>query len=557
MTQVCRPAKCIEAIRVALLDSCTFDPICGPLKGYAMGCIIEPEWSPEIEEGEESIVKDNCGNICLRDDRCDQIKRWNLAFKIKNPDPEFLALVSGDNLVVNDGNSVGVQHIAQGCSPYVFVELFEKTDDCQTGLPVYFRHIFPAVRLKWTGNEREGIFRILQIEGKSKDRLLSAVGTGPFDDIPAYATTAPAGTRSDYFWFEDTTVPTVACGAIEVPCPEPPGFLVLSQEFPDLDARAVWAVEEDGSSSVILTTLPEIGTNEVVPTVLGRSQDKSIFAILAMTGGASFTGDQFGDAWFVYDDSGVFVATGTGGGDQMQFAAYPAISPDNLNVAYRYDNTGGSGSIDKATLADVDTTIQPSNAGDDEDYRTVAWSPDGTMVAYFVETNSGGDYLVRVRTAAGVFVSESTVLLDAPYETVDSTSWPIMCDADSSFLHFFDNNDNFYKQDALTGVYTTFNHPTTPFAWDLSPDGTTVVYLAAITGTTAAIFTLDIASTVFTQRTTAFDLNGNSGMSISYSSDGTKAASLYQNGTGTRNNSIVIADLTVAVPTAPITHDLV
>jgi len=217
MTQVCRPAKCIEAIRVALLDQCTYQPVEGLVNGYAMGCIIEPEWSPEIEEGEESTVKDNCGNICLEDVRCDLIKRWNVSFKIKQPDPEFIQLTGGENLIVNDGTSVGVQHLAQVCSPYVFLELFEKTDDCQTGLPVYFRHVFPAIRLKHTGNEREGIFRTLTIEGKTTSVLLADVDDGPYNDIPGYATTAPAGSRSDYFWFEDTTVPTVACGAIEVP----------------------------------------------------------------------------------------------------------------------------------------------------------------------------------------------------------------------------------------------------------------------------------------------------------------------------------------------------
>ena len=93
MTEVCRPAKCIEAIRVALIDQCTLAPVPGPLNGYSMGCIIDPNWTPEIEAGEESVVKDNCGNICLRDDRCDLTKRWNLEFKIKEPDAEFLSLI--------------------------------------------------------------------------------------------------------------------------------------------------------------------------------------------------------------------------------------------------------------------------------------------------------------------------------------------------------------------------------------------------------------------------------------------------------------------------------
>jgi len=221
--QICRPAMCIEAIRVALLDNCTLLPICGPLNGYAMGCIIDPNWTPEIEEGEESIVKDNCGNICLRDDRCDLTKRWNLEFKIKDPDKEFLALIEGNPLIVNGGgDSIGVRQLAYGaCSPFVFLELFERTNDCDTqGEPIYFRHVFPAVRLRWIGNEREGIFRILQIEGKTRDVQTDSIGTGPFDDIPVMALVGTSSSeRIDYAWFEDSFVPTVQCGAIEVPCP--------------------------------------------------------------------------------------------------------------------------------------------------------------------------------------------------------------------------------------------------------------------------------------------------------------------------------------------------
>lgn len=218
MTQVCRPAKCIEAIRVALLDQCGITPQDGPLRGYAMGCIIDADWSPEIEEGDESIVKSDCGEICLQDLRCDQTKRHNLEFKIKNPDPEFQALIEGDNLITSGGVSIGVQHLASHCAPWLFVELFEKTDECDPqGVPIYYRHVFPKTRLKWTGNEKEGIFRLPQIEGKTQPVLLTDVADGPYNDIPAAAIAAPAGSRSDYFWFEDTQLPVVQCGAITVP----------------------------------------------------------------------------------------------------------------------------------------------------------------------------------------------------------------------------------------------------------------------------------------------------------------------------------------------------
>lgn len=220
MTQVCRPAMCIEAIRVALLDQCTFQPVAGALNGYAMGCIIEPNFTPEIEEGEESIVKDNCGNICLRNDQCDLTKRWNIEFKIKEPDAEFLSLIEGNPLIVDGGVSIGVRHLSYGaCTPYVFLEAFERTDSCDAeGDAVYYRHVFPAVRLRWTSNEREGIFRILQIEGKTRDVVTDDIGDGPFNDIPATAFVGATATeRIDYGWFVDDFVPAVQCGAIAVP----------------------------------------------------------------------------------------------------------------------------------------------------------------------------------------------------------------------------------------------------------------------------------------------------------------------------------------------------
>jgi hypothetical protein len=184
-----------------------------------MGCIIEPTWGPEIEEGEESIVKDNCGEICLRDDRSDLTKRWNVEFKIKEPDAEFLSLISGNPLIVDGGgNSIGVRELSYGATlPYIFLELFERTDDCGSGDPIYLRHIFPAVRLKWSENSREGIFRILTIAGKTNPVITDDIGEGPFCDIPVGTLVGATSTEQiDYAWFEDTVVPTVQCGAIPV-----------------------------------------------------------------------------------------------------------------------------------------------------------------------------------------------------------------------------------------------------------------------------------------------------------------------------------------------------
>src|SRR3972149_7425120 len=118
MTQECRPAKCIEAIRLAKPDQCTFAPVEGPLNAYAMGCIIDPAWSEEVEEGVESQVLDNCNDVCLYDEGCDKTKRYNVEFKIKVPDKEFLSLITGAPLIVDAGVSIGLRNVSRQCSPY-------------------------------------------------------------------------------------------------------------------------------------------------------------------------------------------------------------------------------------------------------------------------------------------------------------------------------------------------------------------------------------------------------------------------------------------------------
>lgn len=222
MAQICRTAKCVEAIRVALLDPCTLLPVAGAGNGYAMGCIIDFNMSKEIEDGEESIIKDDCGRICARDKRSDQTKFHTVEFKIKEPDAEFLSLISGDPLIVDGGNSIGVRELANGDpEPYVFLEAFERAgDECdpETGDPLYYRHVWPAIRLTQPSNEKEGIFRILNIEGETKDVLTSIVANGPYNDIPtAYTTPGSASERMHYTWFVDDVVPTVQCGSITVP----------------------------------------------------------------------------------------------------------------------------------------------------------------------------------------------------------------------------------------------------------------------------------------------------------------------------------------------------
>ena len=49
--QVCLPAGCVDAIRIALVDECTDAPIAGATNGYLFNCFRSLELTSNIEDG--------------------------------------------------------------------------------------------------------------------------------------------------------------------------------------------------------------------------------------------------------------------------------------------------------------------------------------------------------------------------------------------------------------------------------------------------------------------------------------------------------------------------
>ena len=541
MTEICRPAKCIEAIRVALLDQCTLEPVPGPMNGYAMGCIIEPNWTPEIEEGEESIVKDNCGNICLRDDRCDLTKRWNLEFKIKDPDKEFLALIEGNPLIVDgEGVSIGVRQLAYGsCSPYVWLEMFERTDDCDTeGDPIYLRHVFGAVRLKWTANEREGVFRILQIEGKTRDVVTDDIGIGPFEDIPAglIVGTSPSE-RVDYVWFEDDFVPAIQCGAIEVPEPGVPQDVMLigAQKVND-EIGSIWQTDSSGGNQVELVSDPI-----TAPAAIGIAPDRLTFMAITNSGA--------GDQWKQYSKLGAPLVVGTAApyaSDVYIASQYPDASEAVYARVF-----GPDFGIERETLGGVKTTVETIVGSN---LTSPAVSPDGTMVGFI--KNTAGVYTVRVVTLAGAFVSESadlTLISGAPGPSVIWSS-------DSASLFVVAQNAQagsdreLIKVTAATGAFVSL--ATVPSVsgvavrgWDVLPDDSFIVFMRSNGAGGTDVYKVPTSGGALTLISTT--PGGEPGDALSASPDGTKLALAYR-GAGVVPNRVAVYDATAAVPTAPI-----
>ena len=226
--QTCLAASCIEALRIGLLDDCGL-PLDGANNGYAIRSgnangngIVDFTWDREYEDGEESVVKTHCDDICVRETNCDKLKMINLDLKLCKPDDEFETLVSGNPLIVDTGVSIGyIETDQDDCSPFVSLEVWERIPSAEcvdATTPKYRRHIWPKTRLKLLGgNEREGKIRILTLNGHTEPTDIQGYGDGAFNDSAFDFATGPAGTLQYAQYKEDDVPFDGSCGTIAVP----------------------------------------------------------------------------------------------------------------------------------------------------------------------------------------------------------------------------------------------------------------------------------------------------------------------------------------------------
>lgn len=187
MPQVCLPAGCIDAIRVALVDECTDRPVPGTASGYVFNCFRSLELTTNIEDGEETVLRNDCGKKCFQTRTCDELTNVGLSFELLNPDYELTNLLTGQSLINDGAENIGWFHTdGRKCSPWLSVELFEQVPDevCAPGHK-YRRIVIPKVRFRPIPTPaREGQMRVVAFEGVSSPASIAAWGTGPFYDSP-------------------------------------------------------------------------------------------------------------------------------------------------------------------------------------------------------------------------------------------------------------------------------------------------------------------------------------------------------------------------------------
>lgn len=137
-------------IRVVRLDSCG-RPVTGPNSvGLSKGFITVTA-SADIEEGEEFLQKNACGELCINEKDCDILKRYNLTVNFCKVDPGLVELMSG-NRAITDPVTGDFTGWASGsnvqCEDGFSLELWQKIagSNCGTdGIQQWAYHAWPWV----------------------------------------------------------------------------------------------------------------------------------------------------------------------------------------------------------------------------------------------------------------------------------------------------------------------------------------------------------------------------------------------------------------------------
>jgi hypothetical protein len=104
--------QCVSGIkacrlRITRLDACGA-PVVGPKSVVTTKGFISVTSTADVEDGQEFLVKDACGDLCINEKDCPRFKRLNLALKFCVVDAAGAEIMTGQRAQVNgDGDVIG------------------------------------------------------------------------------------------------------------------------------------------------------------------------------------------------------------------------------------------------------------------------------------------------------------------------------------------------------------------------------------------------------------------------------------------------------------------
>ena len=211
---------CPTPIFACLARATRLDPTTGAVVGGADGGAVTDgqvtiQFTPDVEAGTESILKNGCGRILAQSKTPDRLKRWNMVLTMGEWNPAFVEVLTGHTPVLDGVDLVGVIGKDEFADDFVetlaALEIWAEAYEGDAPDPVrpYFYGVIPAST--W----RIGDFTLgeeaatVPLNGFS--RTNSLWGNGPYDDTGIADTV-----RTWMFAQTDQVPPESSCGYISV-----------------------------------------------------------------------------------------------------------------------------------------------------------------------------------------------------------------------------------------------------------------------------------------------------------------------------------------------------
>lgn len=221
------PTTCFTPIkarvaRVTRLDVCG-NPVTGAGNQAVFDGFVQIAASSEYEEGEEFLLKNANGNLCVIDKDPNELKRVGLSIEMCTIDPDVIVIMTGERLLVTGGGVTGTGVVfGDGILTARFsVEVWQPISGAQacstTGAQQFVYWVFPNV-----GNAMMGDFTFengtftLTVDAETKAvGPLWGQGYGPttFASTPKYIPSAIA--TGEHYGFNIAAIPppSAVCGA--------------------------------------------------------------------------------------------------------------------------------------------------------------------------------------------------------------------------------------------------------------------------------------------------------------------------------------------------------
>lgn len=219
-------------LRVTRVDECGRFPDPGtPCSQLTTAGFVEIAFSPDVEEGEEILVRNACGDVCVFDPGCPTLKSVEIEFTFCVVDPDLFNITSGYPIVLDaatpTANRVGFDVLETVQCPAGFaLEIWSPVvgQACGTTNPASNYLLVP-----WASNAIVGDFTIendaIQYTLNARTRINHDWGTGPdgYDVQSGVGGLAgplitPVPANAHYrTMYVDQPAPAVICGCQPMP----------------------------------------------------------------------------------------------------------------------------------------------------------------------------------------------------------------------------------------------------------------------------------------------------------------------------------------------------